>query len=435
MCNYICEWGMISLKYNAILFDFDGTITESGLGITRSAAYAFEQLGLPVPSQAELDTFIGPPLITSFMKYGAMDEAAAREATEIYRVRYRAVGWKENRVYPGITPLLKALKKQGVYLAIASAKPEFFVRQIAEYFGVAQYFDQIVGITFETTHADKCDLIAAALPENADLSRTAMVGDRLYDMEAGKKMGLTAIGVAYGYGSRVELESSGADIICDTVDELHELLLPGVEKEKGLFITFEGADGCGKSTQLKLAEQYLSERGYETLITREPGGCEISERIRDVVLDIRLKGMSSECEALLYAAARAEHVRQVILPAVKNGKIVLCDRFLDSSFAYQACGRELGNDFIRQINAPAMNAVPDRTLLFVGDRQVVLDRLRSGGSLDRIEVEKDEFFLRVYEAFEQIHRAEPQRVHRIDSNRNIEEIAADVRAEMDALLC
>ena len=82
-----------------------------------------------------------------------------------------------------------------------------------------------------------------------------------------------------------------------------------------------------------------------------------------------------------------------------------------------------------------MNAVPDRTLLFVGDRQVVLDRLRSGGSLDRIEVEKDEFFLRVYEAFEQIHRAEPQRVHRIDSNRSIEEIAADVRAEMDALLC
>ena len=82
-----------------------------------------------------------------------------------------------------------------------------------------------------------------------------------------------------------------------------------------------------------------------------------------------------------------------------------------------------------------MNAVPDRTLLFVGDRQVVLDRLRSGGSLDRIEVEKDEFFLRVYEAFEQIHRAEPQRVHRIDSNRSIEEIAADVRAELDALLC
>ena len=149
------------MKYNAILFDFDGTITESGIGITRSAAYAFEQLGLPVPTQEELDTFIGPPLVTSFMHYGNMDEAKAREATDLYRVRYRETGWKENRVYAGITPMLKALKKQGVYLAIASAKPELFVRQIAEYFDVAKYFDKIVGISMSmgTTHADKIDLL------------------------------------------------------------------------------------------------------------------------------------------------------------------------------------------------------------------------------------------------------------------------------------
>ena len=135
------------MKYNAILFDFDGTLTESGLGITRSSAYAFEQMGLPVPSQAELDTFIGPPLVSSFMKYGNMSEEDARIATDHYRVRYRSIGWKENRVYAGITPLLQALKAQGVYLAIASAKPEFFVRQIAEYFGIAKYFDKIVGIS------------------------------------------------------------------------------------------------------------------------------------------------------------------------------------------------------------------------------------------------------------------------------------------------
>lgn len=422
------------MKYNAILFDFDGTLTESGLGITRSAAYAFEQMGLPVPTQAELDTFIGPPLVASFMKYGGLNEEDAKKATDLYRVRYRSVGWQENRVYAGITPMLKQLKQQGVYLAIASAKPEVFVRQIAEYFDIAKYFDKIVGISFETTHADKSHLIERALPENADLSRTAMVGDRLYDMEAGKNMGLTAVGVVYGYGSRSELESSGADVICDTVDDLRDHLLPGVEREPGLFITFEGADGCGKSTQMRLVQEYLDSRGYETVMTREPGGCKISEYIRELVLDIRHKGMSAECEALLYAAARAEHVRQVILPGLKAGKIILCDRFLDSSFAYQACGRELGADFIRQINAPASPAVPNRTLLFVGDSDVVLKRLRSGSSLDRIEVEKDEFFLRVYEAFEEIHRADPRRVHRIDSNRSIEEIAADVRAEIDALL-
>lgn len=422
------------MKYNAILFDFDGTITESGLGITRSAAYAFEQLGLPVPSQEELDTFIGPPLVSSFMKYGGMDEARAREATELYRVRYRKIGWMENRVYAGITPMLKELKKQGVYLAIASAKPEVFVRQIAEYFDVARYFDKIVGITFENTHADKQELLRAALPENHDPARTAMVGDRLYDMEAGKKLGLTSIGVLYGYGSREELEDSGADLIAGTVNDLREILLPGVERERGLFITFEGADGCGKSTQMQKLAAYLNERGYETVLTREPGGCEISERIRELVLDIRHKGMSSECEALLYAASRAEHVRQVIIPGVENGKIVLCDRFLDSSFAYQARGRELGDNFIRQINAPAMAIVPDRTLLFVGDQQVVLKRLRSGENLDRIEVEKDEFFRRVYEGFEEIHEAEPERVHRIDSNRTIDEIFADVCEDVNALL-
>ena len=307
------------MKYNAILFDFDGTITESGLGITRSSAYAFEQMGLPVPSQAELDTFIGPPLVASFMKYGKLSEADALTATEHYRVRYRSIGWKENRVYAGITPMLKQLKQQGAYLAIASAKPEIFVRQIAEYFGVAKYFDKIVGITMETTHADKTDLILAALPENMDRAEIAMVGDRLYDMEAAKKCGLAAIGVAYGYGSHEELESSGADMICDTVADLHELLLPGLKKERGLFITLEGADGCGKSTQLNLLRQYLDNRGYEVVVTREPGGCPISEAIRDVVLDVKHKGMGDECEALLYAASRGEDVRQVIGPAGEAG--------------------------------------------------------------------------------------------------------------------
>lgn len=422
------------MKYSAILFDFDGTLTESGIGITRSAAYAFEQMGLPVPTQEELDTFIGPPLVTSFIQYGNLSEADAQKATDHYRVRYRSIGWKENRVYAGITPMLKALKKQGAYLAVASAKPETFVRQIAEHFGIAKYFDKIVGITFETTHADKQDLLIAAMPEKREDHTIAMVGDRLYDMEAAKKLGVDAVGVAYGYGSRDELESSGADVVCDTVDELHNLLLGSAQREAGLFITFEGSDGCGKSTQMKKLAEHLQERGYEIVVTREPGGCPISEAIRNVVLDIRHKGMSSECEALLYAASRAEHVRQVILPAVKNGKIVLCDRFLDSSFAYQARGRELGDDFIRQINAPAMVVSPNRTLLFMGDQETVLKRLRSGENLDRIEVEKDEFFTRVNAAFEEIHKADPDRVHRIDSNRTIDEIFADVTADIHALL-
>ena len=418
------------MKYTTILFDLDGTLTESGIGITKSAAYAYEKLGLPVPSQAELDRFVGPPLVAAFMEYANLDEEGALEATRIYRERFSTIGWKENRVYAGIAPLLKELKEKGAYLAIASGKPEIFVKRIADYFGFARYFDKIVGIKMETTHADKHDLITEALDGRAIDEKTAMIGDRKFDMASARDMGIHAIGVSYGYGSLEELQLSGADEIANTVEELREILLPGEKKPRGRFITFEGADGCGKSTQMQKLKDRLEECGYEIVCSREPGGCEISERIRDVVLDARLMGMSPACEALLFAASRAEHVRQVILPAIENGKIMLCDRFLDSSFAYQARGRELGDDFIRQINTPAKAAVPDRTLLFVGKRETVSQRLRSHENLDRIEQEQDCFVCRVYEAYDEIAAAEPERVHIIDSDRSIEEIFEDVEKDI-----
>ena len=422
------------MKYNTFLFDLDGTLTESGLGITRSVAYACAQMGYLVPEQAILDRFVGPPLIVSFMEYCGMSEDEARQATEHYRVRYRETGWKENRVYTGIPGILKSLKQRGAYIAIASAKPQVFVEKILTYFGLAPYFDKIVGIKFETTHADKCELIAEALPESYDKTRAAMIGDRKYDTEAARKMGVRAVGVAYGYGSREELEASGAQDIAMTVSELREILLDGAAPERGCFITFEGADGCGKSTQLRLLADRLTACGHELVITREPGGCPASEAIRELVLTPEFKGMSSECEALLYAASRAEHARQVILPALENGKFVLCDRFLDSSIAYQAYGRELGEDFIRQINAAIGALSPDRTLLFVGKREVVSQRLRANENLDRIEAESDAFVCRVYDAYERIHAAEPERVHIIDSNRSIEEIFEDVCADIGNLL-
>lgn len=412
----------------------DGTLNESAEGITKSAAYACEKMGMAVPPQHMLEKFVGPPLLASFMEYAGMTEEEAHRAIELYRERFSVVGWKENSVYPGMAPLLKALKANGVYLGIASAKPEIFVKRTAEYFGIDKYFDALIGTTLENTSADKCELLRAALPKDIDLSHVAMVGDREFDMQAARKLGVTGIGVLYGYGDREELENSGADILVETVSDLYDVLLPDVQREEGLFISFEGADGCGKSTQMKLLEKYLLDRGYEVVVSREPGGCPISERIRELVLDVECKGMSAECEALLFAASRAEHVRSVILPALKSGKIMLCDRFLDSSIAYQARGRELGDDFIRLINKPAGEARPNRTLLFVGQREKISQRLRANANLDRMEIEKDSFVRRVYEAYDEIHSAEPDRVHIIDSNGTIEEIFEAVKKDIDELL-
>ena len=422
------------MKYSAILFDFDGTITDSGLGITRSVAYACEKMGVAVPDEATLRKFVGPPLMHSFMEYVGLDEDRATRAVGLYRERYNVDGWRESKIYPGITPLLKSLKKRGVYLAVASGKPQIFIERIVDYFGLTPYFDKIVGIQTENTRADKQVLITQALPKGIPLREAVMVGDRKYDMAAARTLGLRAVGALYGYGTREELIESGADEIAADVAALRDILLAGEKSERGLFISFEGADGCGKSTQMRKLADYLCDRGYEVICTREPGGCPISERIRELLLDIRNLGMSGECEALLYAASRAEHVRSVILPGIAAGKIVLCDRFLDSSFAYQARGRELGDDFIRQINTAAAKAVPDRTLLFVGDREAVLKRLRSGENLDRLEVETDDFFCRVYEGYESVRTADPKRVHEIDSRGNIEEIFEKVLLDLSDLI-
>ena len=134
---------------------------------------------------------------------------------------------------------------------------------------------------------------------------------------------------------------------------------------RGKFITFEGCDGCGKSTQLKLLSEYLTKNGVAHIFTREPGGGKISEAIREILLNGKNAEMTDECEALLYAAARAQHLRDRVEPALAEGKLVVCDRYVDSSFAYQAFARGLGFDFIEKINSFATeNYLPDCTVFF-----------------------------------------------------------------------
>ena len=197
---------------------------------------------------------------------------------------------------------------------------------------------------------------------------------------------------------------------------------------KGLFITFEGIDGSGKSTQIDLATRYLTEKGYRVYLTREPGGCPISEKIREVLLDPENKGMDPITEALLYAAARAQLIDSVLLEKKNEGYVILCDRYLDSSIAYQAFGRNLGIEFVKTVNRAADKMVPDMTLYFKLSQEQCDERInRQLRDRDRLERESVEFFQRVIAGFDHIAKTEPDRVKTIKADDSIERIALQIR--------
>ena len=414
------------MKYDTVIFDLDGTLTESEPGITKSVQYALEQMNRPPLDAATLRRFIGPPLRESFIAVAGMAEDEADEAVRIYRERFSTVGWMENSVYEGIAPLLRALKAGGAYVAIATGKPEVFSRKIIDYFGLAPYIDRLEAITLSDHHADKVALVRRALPERYE--RACMVGDRAGDMEGALGNGIDGIGALYGYGTREELENAGARFIAASVNALRDILLDAGDAPGGLFVTFEGTDGCGKTTQMKRAADWLRGRGYEVVSTREPGGCPISERIREIILDVGSAGITAECEAMLYAAARAQHVSEVIKPAVKRGAIVLCDRFLDSSLVYQGVGRGLGMGAVRALNRLGVDGCqPDLTLFYDISPERAMQRRRAASAPDRLELEEKEFFEAVYGAYKALAAEDPERIAVIDADRPIDAVETDTR--------
>ncbi|MBQ8407178.1 MAG: dTMP kinase [Clostridia bacterium] len=202
-------------------------------------------------------------------------------------------------------------------------------------------------------------------------------------------------------------------------------------KNRGKFITFEGCDGCGKSTQLKLISQYLQDAGIPHVFTREPGGGKISESIREILLSGKNAEMTDECEALLYAAARVQHLHDKVEPALKEGKLVVCDRYFDSSFAYQAYARGLGVDFIAKINAYAIeHYTPDLTIFIDLSSEDAFKRKKGADADDRLEQAGGEFHKRVYEGFCRLADENPERIARIDGRKTPEEIFQDVLAAM-----
>jgi len=215
----------MTLKYRCCLFDFDGTVADTGEGIRKSVAYSLERMGRPALPVAMLSRFIGPPLHDSYMEYCDMTDDEAETAIARYRERYVDIGLYESHLYPGMAQLLKSLHEAGAYVAIASAKPQFMLERLAAYYGIDPYLDTIVGVGLDRHSADKRDLILRALPEGADPGRACMVGDRRFDMEAACALGIGAIGASYGYALPGELEQAGAEAVFDSVQALAGYLM------------------------------------------------------------------------------------------------------------------------------------------------------------------------------------------------------------------
>lgn len=208
-----------------------------------------------------------------------------------------------------------------------------------------------------------------------------------------------------------------------------------MKEMNGKFITIEGTDGVGKTTQIKLLTEYLQQKGYEVLLTREPGGTPISEKIRGLLLDVELSEMTDVTEALLYVAARVQHLQEKILPALKLGKVVICDRFVDSSIAYQGYGRQLSFTYIQQLNEMAIGTIePDLTFFLDLPPEMGIARKGKDTALDRIEYEKMEFHKRVYGGYQMLCIAYPERIKRIDASKDIPSVHQAIVAELDSLL-
>lgn len=189
-----------------------------------------------------------------------------------------------------------------------------------------------------------------------------------------------------------------------------------------MFITFEGPDGSGKSTIIQKVYDYLIENNYDVIKTREPGGSPIAEKIRNLILDTENTEMGYRTEALLYAASRAQHVEETILPALNENKIVLCDRYLISSLAYQGVGRDLGIENVRKINEFAINGVfPDFVLFFDVDPITTLKRKSSLDTADRLEKEGNNFHERVYNGYKEILNSE-KNIEIIDATQSVEDV-------------
>ena len=214
-------------RYAAVLFDLDGTVIDSGLGITNSVMYALRRYGIETPDRRELYKFIGPPLYASFERYYGFSKEGARRAVEVYREYYREKGIFEISVYDGMLPLLRALHEDGRTVILATSKPEAFAEKIVAHIGAAEYFDVVAGSCFDGSRIDKDEVIEYALGRCgiSDRAGAVMIGDRDSDIIGAKRTGMDSIGVLYGFGSRGELEAARPDYLAESPCDIGKIIL------------------------------------------------------------------------------------------------------------------------------------------------------------------------------------------------------------------
>ena len=207
----------------SILFDLDDTLTDSGEGIMNCAVYSLSHFGIPAPTEAELRTFVGPPLTESFARFGVPKDQL-EEAVRIYRKRYLPIGKFENHPYPGIRELLEKLKSEGHTLYVATSKPEVTSVEILQHFGMDGYFEKICGASTDFSRNSKEAVIAYLLESCGAGENAVMVGDTAYDVIGAKAHGIPTVGVSWGYGLVADMEAAGAMGIAHSMDELYEYL-------------------------------------------------------------------------------------------------------------------------------------------------------------------------------------------------------------------
>ena len=214
------------MKYQNVLFDLDGTLTDPAEGITNSVAHALRRMGMTPPPRKELLCYIGPPLTYGFVEYGGVAESEAERAVELYREHFAVKGLFENEIYDGVPELLGALKAAGVGVYLATSKPTVFSKRILEHFGIAEYFDGIVGSELDGHRVDKAEVIRYVLDTyKIPRDSAVMIGDRKFDIAGALSEGIAAVGVSYGYGSRDELTDEGAAVIADSPAELLGIII------------------------------------------------------------------------------------------------------------------------------------------------------------------------------------------------------------------